>query len=94
MVNVRTKECLYNSCTKLPSFNFKGRTPAYCKQHAEDGMVNTRSKRSSKASRTVVGASRREPTGGVHTTYVRVKREISDGPMNLRPTRCVRRRVV
>ncbi|CAN0236061.1 unnamed protein product [Laminaria digitata] len=45
MVDVKMKRCLYDSCMKSPSYNFDGMTEAYCKPHAEDGMVNVRHKR-------------------------------------------------
>ncbi|CAN0440888.1 unnamed protein product, partial [Scytosiphon promiscuus] len=41
MVNVVQKPCLYDSCTRRPSFNVQGvKMPAFCKQHAQDSMVN------------------------------------------------------
>ncbi|CAN0588986.1 unnamed protein product, partial [Laminaria digitata] len=40
------KFCSHNSCTRQPSFSLVGRkTAAYCKQHAENGMVDVRNKR-------------------------------------------------
>ena len=43
MVDVISKRCLYDLCTVRPSFNHVGsKSPAFCKQHAEDGMVNVR----------------------------------------------------
>lgn len=51
MVNVRSKRCLHDSCTRRPSFNVNGsKLPMYCKQHAEEGMVHVRNKRCSHAS--------------------------------------------
>ena len=48
MVDVRSKRCLHDSCTKLPKFNFEGsRTSTYCRQHAEDSMVDVNNKRCS-----------------------------------------------
>ncbi|CAM9380783.1 unnamed protein product, partial [Laminaria digitata] len=46
MVDVRNKVCLYNLCTRRPTFGIGGtKTPVYCKQHAVDGiMVNVRHK--------------------------------------------------
>ena len=50
MVDVSYKRCSYHSCKRHPSFNAEGsKTPIYCKQHAEVGMVNVRSKRCSHA---------------------------------------------
>ena len=41
MVHVPARRCSHDSCTKRPSFNVEGsKTAVYCKQHAEDGMVN------------------------------------------------------
>ncbi|CAN0500610.1 unnamed protein product, partial [Scytosiphon promiscuus] len=42
MVNVRTKRCAHDSCIKNPNFNMEGEKAAYCKEHAEDGMVDVR----------------------------------------------------
>ncbi|CAN0413728.1 unnamed protein product, partial [Scytosiphon promiscuus] len=40
------KRCLHGTCMKRPSFNIEGsETPVYCKQHAEAGMVNAKSRR-------------------------------------------------
>ena len=45
MVSVRSRRCLHDSCTKVPSFNYEGSAKAaYCKQHAEDGMRYIRGK--------------------------------------------------
>ena len=47
MVNVRGKRCAHATCMKWPSFNVEGsKTPAYCKEHADDGMVNVCTRRS------------------------------------------------
>ena len=41
MVPIRRKRCSHESCTVTPYFNVEGsKTPAYCRQHTEDGMVN------------------------------------------------------
>ena len=42
MVNVRNiRSCSYATCTKIPSFNVEAsETPSYCKQHADDDMVD------------------------------------------------------
>ena len=46
MVNVCSQHCLQESCTKTPNFNVAGGvTAVFCKQHAEDGMVDVRCKR-------------------------------------------------
>ena len=48
MVDVVSRRCLRDGCTRVPSFNVKGRKPAlYCMQHASGGMVNTVRKRRS-----------------------------------------------
>ena len=39
------KPLLCQSCRTQASFNFVGSKPAYCKKHAEDGMVNVRNRR-------------------------------------------------
>ncbi|CAM9318963.1 unnamed protein product [Laminaria digitata] len=36
--------CSHDACVAVPSFNVKGsKGAAFCKKHAEDGMVNVRS---------------------------------------------------
>lgn len=41
MVIVNGRRCLHDSCMKRPVFNIEGsKTASYCRQHAEDGMVN------------------------------------------------------
>lgn len=46
MVNVHSKSCSNESCTRRATYNVDGiKTPAYCKQHANDSMVNVRNKR-------------------------------------------------
>ena len=48
MINVRSKRCSHYLCTKHPSFNVGGsRTAAFCKTHAQDGMVDVLRKRCS-----------------------------------------------
>ena len=43
MINIRSKRCLHDSCSKYPSFNVAGRKKAiFCKEHAENGMVCVR----------------------------------------------------
>ena len=43
MVNVQTEVCSHDACSREPKFNIEGtKTAVYCKQHAEDGMVNGR----------------------------------------------------
>ena len=40
-MNVVSRRCLHDSCTVRPYFNLVGsKTPAFCKRHAEDRMVN------------------------------------------------------
>ncbi|CAN0479868.1 unnamed protein product, partial [Scytosiphon promiscuus] len=54
------KRCLHDSCAKGPSFNVEGsKMAAYCKQHADQGMVNVSSKRCSHSLCT------RQPTWGL-----------------------------
>ncbi|CAM9987660.1 unnamed protein product, partial [Laminaria digitata] len=48
MVYIRatSRRCSHDSCPRRPSFNFKGSKSAmYCKEHAEDGMVDIVTKR-------------------------------------------------
>ena len=51
MVNVNTRHCSHDSCMKKPYFNVEGsKTAVYCRQHADDGMVDVLSKRCSQDS--------------------------------------------
>lgn len=44
-MDVCSMRCSHHSCTRHPSFTVEGKkTAAYCKQHAENGMVNLSSK--------------------------------------------------
>ena len=81
MVNFRSQRCAHGTCKKPPKFNFEGRKKAYCKLHADNGMVDVCAKHL-KASRTVVGAAPRLPTFGALIVYVQPKREILDGPVS------------
>ncbi|CAN0537473.1 unnamed protein product, partial [Scytosiphon promiscuus] len=45
MVNVHSMRCSHALCTNQPSFNTEGsKKPAYCRLHAEDGMVDAKRK--------------------------------------------------
>ena len=45
---MRMRRCSHHSCTVRPAFNVEGSKQAlYCKQHAQDGMVDVRHKRCS-----------------------------------------------
>lgn len=62
-MNVYGKHCHSDSCTKRPSFNFEGsKKTMYCKEHAEQGMVNIVQKRCAHASCT------RQPSYNVEGT--------------------------
>ena len=84
MVNICSRRCLHDSCTKQPNFNFEGNKPTHCKQHAKDGMVYVSargSRRSPNDSSKVSGATRGAPTDavptdGMPTVHVRLKKEI------------------
>ena len=44
-MDVRSRRCSHDSCTKRPSFNVEGsKTAVYCRQHAMDGMVYVHSR--------------------------------------------------
>ena len=46
MIDVVRKRCVYNGCTKHPSYGVAGsRKAAYCSQHALDGMIDVVSKK-------------------------------------------------
>ena len=46
MINVVSKSCAHNSCTKRPSYGVAGsRKAEYCSQHASDGMIDVVRKR-------------------------------------------------
>ena len=79
MVNKHHKRCSHQVCTKIPSFQFDGKTTTYCRQHAEDGMVNIRNKRRSHDSCTgqaVCGV----PAGGGGTACADRKRKSLNSP--------------
>lgn len=87
MVNVLSKSCLHESCTKKPSFNIAGSKAAvYCMQHALDGMMNIRSKRCSSDS------CMKHPCYNVEgsKTPVYCKRHALDGMVNVVNKRCSR----
>ena len=47
MLNVVSKRCSHNFCTKFPSFNVEcEKVAAFCKQRAEDGVVDVRARSS------------------------------------------------
>ena len=63
-------------CLKLPSINVESsKTAAYCKQHAEDGMVNVRARRSSHDCCTT-GQARGAPTCVAATACFPLKSDI------------------
>ena len=54
MVDIRTRRCSHDLCTKRPSFNVEGsKRAAYCKRHAEDGMVQVSAKKCMSVSCTI-----------------------------------------
>ncbi|CAM9198403.1 unnamed protein product [Laminaria digitata] len=54
MVNVRKGRCSHDSCTRQPNFNVAGSKKAmYCREHAENDMVDVSSKRCSNNSCTM-----------------------------------------
>ncbi|CAM9831211.1 unnamed protein product [Laminaria digitata] len=85
MVVVCKKRCKHDSCAKWPSFNVKSsRTPAYCRQHAEGGMVNVRTRRSVSDPRTA-GPARGGPDNVVTTACTSPNIDIiDDSVMNVR----------
>jgi hypothetical protein len=45
MINVISKRCQKEGCNKQPTFNFEGEIQVkYCKEHAEDGMIDMKHK--------------------------------------------------
>jgi len=45
-MNVITKKCLEDGCSKIPSYNYANETKGiYCATHKEENMVNIRSKK-------------------------------------------------
>ena len=84
-MNVRSKRCSHVACAKVPHFNIEGsKTAAYCKQHAEDGMVNVLSKRCSHVSCTKI------PNFSVKSsrTAAYCKQHAEDGMVNIRKRHC------
>jgi hypothetical protein len=48
MVNITDKRCLYNTCDKLPTFNYPTeKKRLYCDKHKLDGMINIKNKKCS-----------------------------------------------
>ena len=46
MVDVKSKRCRHEGCSKHPSFGIDGsKNPTFCAQHAAEGMVNVINKR-------------------------------------------------
>lgn len=83
-VDISSKPCSHDSCTKYPSFNIESsRTAMYCKQHAKDGMVDVHSKRCLHDSCT------KQPTcnvdGSKRSVYCK---EHSKDVVNVRDKRC------
>ena len=88
MVDVRSKRrtCAHDNCARLPKFNREGsKTAAYCKQHAEDGMVDVCHKRCSHDSCT------KHPVFNVEGSKVAVycKQHAGDGMVNVLSRRCL-----
>lgn len=85
MVDVSTKQCSIDSCTKRPSFNRVGSmTAVYCKYHADEGMVNVWSNRRSHQScgkRTLLNVA-----GTKETLYL--KQHAEDGIVDAHSNRC------
>lgn len=84
-VDIFSKRCSHDSCTKYPSFNIESsRTAVYCKQHAKDGMVDVHSKRCLHDSCT------KQPTsnvdGGKRSAYC--EEHSKDGMVHVRDKRC------
>ena len=80
MIDVRNKHCSRDQCTIIPTFNFEGsRNAAYCKQHAEDDMVNVLARRSSHATYS------RQPSFNVQGSNVSqyYKQHAVDGMLNV-----------
>jgi hypothetical protein len=41
MVNIISKKCQEESCSKIPNFNFPNeKNPIFCKKHSQPNMVN------------------------------------------------------
>ena len=79
MVNVRRQRCSHKPCTKHPSFNVESsKTRAYCRKHAEDGMVNVRLWRLSNVSRRAV-PGRGVPSNFETTARTRLNTDLLDG---------------
>ncbi|CAN0219773.1 unnamed protein product [Laminaria digitata] len=85
MVGIHNKRCLHSSCAKGSSFNFEGsKRGAYCKQHAEDGMVDVRSRLCSNESCTT------RPSFNIKgsKTGAYCRQHAEDGMVNVNGKRC------
>ncbi|CAN0441221.1 unnamed protein product [Laminaria digitata] len=86
MVDVCSKRCFNDSCTRHPSFNVEGsKTSAYCKQHADDGMLNVYNKRCLHDSCTRHQSFNVE--GSKTSAYC--KQHAADGMVDVRMKRCL-----
>ena len=84
MVDVVSKRCSSDSCTRRPSFNFEDiNMAAFCGKHAEDGMVDVISKRCSNDSCTKTSNHNIE---GMTAVYCKLHAE--DGMVGVRRKRC------
>ena len=86
MVDVRSKPCSYDSCSRRPTYNVRGlKTPVYCKQHAEEGMVNVRRKETCRHDPCI-----RRPYFNAEgrKTAVYCKQHAEDGMVDIRNKRC------
>lgn len=48
MINCINKKCKSPNCIKIPTFNFEGLKPEYCKEHKEETMIATETKQKCK----------------------------------------------
>jgi hypothetical protein len=41
MIDVKSKKCIFDKCSKIPSFNLPTETKAiYCKEHKKENMID------------------------------------------------------
>ena len=87
MVNVTSKLCSQESCSRRPTYNFTGLKKAvYCKEHAEEGMVNARRKERC-AHDSCIGRPYYNIEG--NKTAVYCKQHAKDGMVDIRNKRCL-----
>ena len=74
MVDVKSKRCRHEGCSKHPSFGIDGsKSPTFCAQHAAEGMVDVINKRCRHEGRSKHPYSSKEALGTTNSDHVNVE---------------------